>query len=183
MTKKKILQKAFQAEAKKKMMRVFKQALTMITSGCDELAVRHLSDRLPPSFTPQEAALTHENRAENGGRIWPNTMVRLAHPGLARLVVEESDGDGDGGKKVVLYHSVDNSRVYHEHPLSPMEFEIDDAPALEMLITTVEPHWVCVRDLIHGDIEDKMDIAQSLYDEGILAIFQKENPDTTVQTG
>ena len=64
-----------------------------------------------------------------------------------------------------------------------MEFEIDDAPALETLLTTVEPHWVCVRDLIHGDIEDKMDIAQSLFDEGILAIFQEDSPDATIQTG
>ena len=28
-----------------------------------------------------------------------------------------------------------------------------------------------------------MDIAQSLYDEGILAMFQDEAPDTSVQTG
>ena len=54
-----------------------------------------------------------------------------------------------------------------------MEFEIDDAPALEMLLTTVEPHWIFVEDLIHSD-KDKMEIAQSLYDEGILAMF-KEN--------
>jgi hypothetical protein len=32
-----------------------------------------------------------------------------------------------------------------------------------MVLTTVEPHWICVQDLIHGDIEDKMDICQSLY--------------------
>ena len=88
-----------------------------------------------------------------------------------------------GGKKVVVYHSVDNARVYREQTLSPTEFEIDDAPALETLFTTVETYWVCVRDLIHGDIEDKMDIAQSLYNEGILAMFQEESPDTTVQTG
>jgi hypothetical protein len=39
-----------------------------------------------------------------------------------------------------------------------------------------------VKDLIHDDIEDKMEIAQSLYDEGILAIFQAEKPDRSVQT-
>jgi len=183
---KEILQNAFKVEAKKKMMRVFKQALSMLTWGCDEMGKRHISDRLPPSLTTVEASLTHENREGNGGMIWPNTMVRLARPGIARLVIEDGDGDGNrtvDSRKAVIYHSIDNSRVYHEHPLSPIEFEIDDAPALEMLITTVEPHWVCVRDLIHGDIEDKMGVAQSLYDEGILAIFQKDNPDTTVQTG
>ena len=169
------MQEAFKAEAKKKIMRVCKEALDMVTSGCDEISKRFLSDRLPPAFTLQELALTSDNRAENGGKIWPNTMVRLAKPGIAHLVIEND--------KAVLYHSVDNSRVYHETPLSPMEFEVDDAPALEALLTTVEPHWICVQDLIHGDIEDKMEIAQSLYDEGILAMFQEEKADTTVQTG
>jgi lysine-specific demethylase/histidyl-hydroxylase NO66 len=169
------MQDLFKAEAKKKVMRVCKEALELVTIGCDQMAKRFLSDRLPPAFTAQELSLTSENRAENGGKIWPNTMVRLAKPGIAHLVIEDG--------KAVLYHNADNSRVYHETPLSPLEFEIDDAPALEALITTVEPHWICVRDLLHGDIEDKMDIAQSLYDEGILAIFQSEAPDTSVQTG
>ena len=169
------LQEKFKAEAKKKIMRVCKEALAMVTVGCDQIAKRFLSDRLPPFFTPHELSFTSDNRAENGGKIWPNTMVRLAKPGIAHLVVE--------GDKAVLYHSADNSRVYQEVPLSPLEFEIDDAPALEALLTTVEPHWICVQDLIHGDIEDKMDIAQSLYDEGILAMFQEEKADTTVQTG
>lgn len=169
------LQDAFKAEAKKKIMRVCKEALSIVTDSCDEIAKRFLSDRLPPSFTPSEAAFTSENRVETGGKIFPNTLVRLAKPGLARLVVEND--------KAVVYHSLDNSRVYHETPLSPLEFEIDDAPALETLITTVEPHWICVQDLIHGDIEDKMEIAQALYDEGILAMFQDDRPDRSIRTG
>jgi lysine-specific demethylase/histidyl-hydroxylase NO66 len=61
-----------------------------------------------------------------------------------------------------------------------MEFELDDAPALEALLTTTEPHWIQVQDLIHDDVQDKMDIAQSLYDEGILAVLA---PDKSVQAG
>lgn len=173
--RKKKLQKAFKAEAKKKILRVCKEALSMVTSGCDQMGKRFLSDRLPPALTTIETAFTSENRAETGGKIFPNTMVRLAKPGLARLVVEDD--------KAVIYHSLDNSRVYHETPISPLEFEIDDAPALEMLLTTIEPHWICVQDLIHGDIEDKMDIAQSLYDEGILSMFQDNRPDRSIQIG
>jgi lysine-specific demethylase/histidyl-hydroxylase NO66 len=100
-------------------------------------------------------------------------MCRLVRPGIARLVLED--------EKAVLYHCADNSRAFHGNPLSPMEFELDDAPALELLLTTVEPHWICVTDLLHGDIEDKMEIAQTLYDEGILSILQSEKPDRTVQ--
>ena len=64
-----------------------------------------------------------------------------------------------------------------------MEFEVDDAPALEQLLTTVEPRWIAVNDLIHGDVEDKMGIAQALYDEGLLATMLVEAPDRSVQTG
>jgi lysine-specific demethylase/histidyl-hydroxylase NO66 len=171
----KALQHQFKTEAKKKIMRVCKEAIHMVTWACDEIGKRFLSDRLPPAYTARELSLTSDNRAMNGGKIWPNTMVRLAKPGIARLVVEDD--------KAVLYHNSDNSRVFHEVPLSPLEFEIDDAPAIEMILTTTEPHWICVQDLLAGDIEDKMDICQSLYDEGILAIFQEEKPDTSIQTG
>jgi lysine-specific demethylase/histidyl-hydroxylase NO66 len=36
-----------------------------------------------------------------------------------------------------------------------MEFEMDDAPALELLLTTAEPRWIQVQDLIHDNIEEK----------------------------
>lgn len=168
------LRSLFLEEAKKRVMRVTKEAMSLIDAACDQIGKRFLSDRLPPSLTPAEAALTSEHRKENGGKIWPNTMVRLVRPGIARLVLEDD--------KAVLYQCMDNSRVYHGNPLSPLEFEMDDAPAIEAILTTVEPHWIMVKDLIHDDIEDKMEIAQSLYDEGILAILQAEKPDRSVQT-
>ena len=40
-----------------------------------------------------------------------------------------------------------------------------------------------VRDLIHEDVEEKMGIAQSLYDEGVLATMSAEALDRSVQTG
>ena len=60
--------------------------------------------------------------------------------------------------------------MYHDTPLSPMEFEIDDAPAMEQLLTTTEREWIQVADLIHDSIEDKVGIVKALYDEGILCI-------------
>jgi bifunctional lysine-specific demethylase and histidyl-hydroxylase NO66 len=168
------LRSNFIDEAKKRIMRVTKEAISMIDAACDQIGKRFLSDRLPPALTSAEAALTSEHRNENGGKIWPNTLVRLARPGIARLVLEDD--------KAVLYQCMDNSRVYHGNPLSPLEFEMDDAPAIEAMVTTVEPHWIMVKDLIHDDIEDKMEIAQSLYDEGILAILQTEKPDRSAQT-
>ncbi|KAL7463862.1 hypothetical protein ACHAXS_004213 [Conticribra weissflogii] len=182
-------QNYFKNEAKKRIMRVCKQAMSMLDDACDQIGKRFLSDRLPPALLEPELSLTKEASPLSSSasktlghphhdptkKIWPNTLCRLVRPNIARLVIEDS--------KVVLYHCLDNSRVYHGTPLSPMEFEIDDAPALEQLLTTVEPHWIMVKDLIHGDVEDKMEIAQALYDEGILATMLADAPDRSVQTG
>ena len=96
--RRKIQQESFKAE-------VCKESLSMVTYGCDEIGIRMFLDRLPLALTEIEAALTSESKAESGGKIFPNTSVRLAKPGLARLVVE--------GGKVVVYHSLDNSVLYH----------------------------------------------------------------------
>ena len=173
----------FKSEAKKRIMRVCKQAMSMLDDACDQIGKRFLSDRLPPALLEPERCLTKEALSDNTAvhhhdaakKIWPNTLCRLVRPGIARLVMEDD--------KAVLYHCLDNSRVYQGTPLSPMEFEIDDAPALEQLLTTVEPHWIQVSDLIHGDIEDKMEIAQALFDEGMLATLLTDTPDRSVQTG
>lgn len=136
----------------------------MIDAACDQLAKRYMSERQPPSLTPQELLNTVKAPDGESKYILPNTMCRLARPGIARIVVEE--------EKAVLYHCLENSREFQGNPLSPMEFEMDDGPALEQLLTTVEPHWILVNDLYHDSIEDKVAIAQALYDEGILAIHE-----------
>jgi hypothetical protein len=64
-----------------------------------------------------------------------------------------------------------------------MEFEMDDAPALELHLMTVEPRWIQVQDLIHDDIEEKYEIAQTLYDKRILSILETEKQDKSVQVG
>jgi len=146
----------------------------LLDAGADQIAKRFLSDRLPPYLSKQELLLTSDNREGNGGKIWPNTMIRLTRPNVARLVLEDD--------KAVLYHCADNSRVFHGNPLSPMEFELDDAPAIEMILKTSEPHWIQVSDLIHGNIEDKMEIAQVLFNEGIVTMLQADAPGKSVQT-
>ncbi|CAB9508295.1 demethylase and histidyl-hydroxylase NO66 [Seminavis robusta] len=159
-----LMQENFREEAKKRIMRVAKEAMDMVDAACDQIGKRFLSDRLPPGLTAEELAGTTEGQKD--AKIWPTTLCRLSRPGIARLVLEDG--------KAVLYHCADNSRVFHERALEPMEFEVDDAPALEQLITTVEPEWIPVSDLIHEGMGDKIAIAQALYDEGILAIVNPE---------
>jgi len=131
--------------------------MTMLDAACDQMGKRFLSDRQPPAWTPQEKdTLTKDED------ILPNHLCRLARPGIARLVLEDD--------KAVVYHCINNSRGSDGSPISPLEFEMDDAPAIEQLLTTVEPHWICVADLIHDTMEDKIGVAQALYDEGILAL-------------
>jgi lysine-specific demethylase/histidyl-hydroxylase NO66 len=160
--KKEQLRKSFAEEATKRLMRVTKEAISMIDAACDQMGKRFLSDRQPPALTQAESELTSEKHG--GGKILPTTMCRLVRPGIARMALEDG--------KAVVYHCAENSRVYHGNPLSPLEFEMDDAAAIEGLLTTVEPYWIMVKDLFHDEISDKIEIAQSLYNEGILAILQ-----------
>ncbi|MFN9979555.1 MAG: hypothetical protein ACK53Y_06570 [bacterium] len=142
----------------------------MVDAGCDELGKVFLSDRLPPALSWNEVPLMGEvnNRSSScitrhfQKVIAPSHMIRLVREGIARLTIEEG--------KAIVYHCMDNSREFHGAPLQPLEFELDDAPALEMILRTVPPHWICVQDLLMDDLEDKVEIAQSLYNEGILSV-------------
>ena len=110
-----------------------------------------------------ERVLTNDN---DNGEICAETMVRIAREGIARIIMEED--------KCVMYHCADNQRD-HRSELSPMEFEADDAPAIELLLKTAAPQWVKVADLPHGpadDVDDKIEIVKALYEEGIVAIMQ-----------
>jgi lysine-specific demethylase/histidyl-hydroxylase NO66 len=159
-----MLQEKFRADAKKRIMKVAKTAYEMIDGACDQVAKRFMSGRQPFVLTKPEREQTSKADGEDDEekQILPNTLCRLARPGIARLIIEDD--------AAVVYHCGDNSREYEGNPLSPVEFELDDGAALEQLLTTVEPHWIFVNDLYHDTIEDKIAIAQSLYDEGILAI-------------
>mmetsp|Transcript_56345 Transcript_56345/g.136660 ORF Transcript_56345/g.136660 Transcript_56345/m.136660 type:complete len:574 (-) Transcript_56345:2211-3932(-) len=165
--KRKMLQEHFRAEAKKRIMNIARTACEMIDASCDEMSKRFISERQPPALTPKEKYMTAQgDTAADETPILPNTLCRLVRPGIGRLVIEDD--------KAVVYHCADNSREYQGHEISPLEFEMDDGPALEQLLTTVEPAWIVVNDLYHDTIEDKIAIAQSMYDEGILAIRQPE---------
>src|SRR3546814_5443183 len=67
---------------------------------------------------------------------------------------------------------MDNARVMHCAPLAPIEFELDDGPAIEMLLNAY-PHPVRVNDLPHPpteDIDDKIGIAEALFKERLLVL-------------
>ena len=162
-----LLREQFKIRARKRIMEVAETACTMLDAACDEMATRYMSERQPPALTAKEVTLTSQgDETADEKPILPNTMCRLVRPGVGRLVLEDD--------KAIVYHCFDNSREYQGNPISPMEFEMDDAASLEQLLTTVEPEWILVNDLFHDSIEDKIQIVQCLYDEGIIAVKQAE---------
>ena len=56
-------------------------------------------------------------------------------------------------------------------PQNPLEFELDDGPAIEALLAAY-PEPVTVSDLEHPseELDDKLGVAQALYKEGFLLI-------------
>ena len=183
---------------KGKIARIAKEAMAMVDQASDELALKFLSDRLPPALTPfelisanqrteiddagmyeaeAEAEAEEEEEEEEevevedfkNADIFLSSKVRLLRKGIARLIIEDD--------KAVLYHSMDNSKTFHEVPLSPLEFELDDAPAIEKILKTFAPDWCLVNDLPHPpaeDSDDKIGICKSLFEEGILAVDNRE---------
>jgi lysine-specific demethylase/histidyl-hydroxylase NO66 len=59
-------------------------------------------------------------------------------------------------------------------PVSPLEFELDDGPAIEALLSAY-PKPITVSDLYHPseELDDKVSVAQALYKEGFLLIMDE----------
>lgn len=73
----------------------------------------------------------------------------------------------------MIYYHV-NIRVPGAHENSPLEFELDDGPAIELLLKAY-PEGVMVQDLPHPseELEDKVGIAQALFKEGFILIVDE----------
>lgn len=65
-------------------------------------------------------------------------------------------------------------RELHGAPLQPLEFELDDGPAIEVLLAAY-PEAVLVSELPHPseELEDKISLAQALYREGFMLIHDE----------
>jgi hypothetical protein len=78
---------------------------------------------------------------------------------------------------------MDNSRVHHGSALRPLEFELDDAPAVEALLNAY-PDAVAVKELPHppaDDIDDKLEIAKALFSEGFLVYEGEGSADRSAE--
>ena len=133
---------------------------------------RLMHDILPPCLSDSELKRTVERDGErwNSGKsrvvnrveIDPDTEVRLLRANCIRLVCEDED-------KVRIYHSVDNTREYHETEEQFMEVDPEMAPAIEELISSYPKYRTAESLNVEGEsLEDKMRLVQDLWERKIL---------------
>lgn len=157
---------ALLAALQRRLRSVAETALDLVDAAADQLSRKFISERLPPVLSPAEE--TAQGRAGGPGpgaatTVFPFTRLRMLRPGLACCVVEDG--------KLCVYHCMDNSRELFGSPLSPLEFDLDDGPAIEALLAAY-PHGVTVTSLPHPSEEesDKVDVAAALFREGFLVV-------------
>lgn len=155
--------KAFGEQLKGALKLVLGESMGMLDATADQMAKNFLVDRLPPALEDEEENCTNDNSPLQ--KITVNTQLKLVRHNVARLVIEDG--------KAVLYHCRDNSRQHHETPLSPLEFELDDAESIEFILASY-PNYFRVGDLPHEDPEDQKGLAKALYKEGILMFLKSD---------
>jgi hypothetical protein len=146
---------------RKTMKTVTSELLDIFDPAFDQHTKNLIMERLPIPLTEEEELLTGVGTPN--AVIHPYTQLRMIRPGVAVAVVEEG--------KVVVYHCLDNSRETFGNPINPLEFEVDDGPAIETLLNAY-PRSVTVEELEHpsDEIDDKLGIVLALYKEGLLVI-------------
>ena len=151
----------FMNNIKDVMKAVTEHIIEGMDASIDQMARTFIGARLPIPLTEEQETVSMSGAPDV--RIHAYTKLRMLRPGIARVLVEEN--------MVVVYHCMDNSRLLHELPLRPLEFDLDDGPTIEALLQAY-PVSVMVADLPHpsDEDEDKVGIAQALYKEGFLLI-------------
>ncbi|XP_006884761.1 PREDICTED: bifunctional lysine-specific demethylase and histidyl-hydroxylase NO66 [Elephantulus edwardii] len=139
-----------------------------VDAAADQRAKDFIHDSLPPVLTDRERALSVHGlpiRWESGepvnvgSQLTTETEVHMLQDGIARLV-----GEGD---HLLLYYTVENSRVYHLEEAKYLEIHPQQADAMELLLRSY-PEFVRVGDLPCDTVEEQLSLATMLYDKGLL---------------
>ncbi|CAF0898292.1 unnamed protein product [Brachionus calyciflorus] len=149
-----------------------------IDAAVDQFAKDFIHQTLPPFFTKDEKSRSiHDhgerwnsdnNRVENIAEIEPDTSIKIIRKNCLRLVVEEDS--------CFVYHNLENSKIYCEKEPQYLEVDTDAAPSIEFLLNSY-PKYVTVDELPMETIEDKISVAQCLYDKGLLVTGEPLNCD------
>ncbi|KAL7888555.1 hypothetical protein AOLI_G00035290 [Acnodon oligacanthus] len=139
-----------------------------VDAAVDQKAREFLHDCLPPALSEEEKSSSvygASARWEDGEAVdvavhmKGQTKIRLIRAGVARLC---SDGEA-----VHLYYTTENSRVYHKEEPKSIEIKAEHTDAVEFLIHNY-PKFVTVASLPCDIAEDKVSLAELLFDKGII---------------
>jgi len=129
----------------------------------DRMAVRFQEERTKPAELGKLGE--DETPKQSVEKLSLNSEVELAFPGVATLTVE--------GDAAILYHSCQNTRVHREAGPRGLEFDLEDAEALEQILRSKPRNPFAVKTLTHpGDDDDKLRIARFLVTEGVLRLCE-----------
>ncbi|XP_041469685.1 ribosomal oxygenase 1-like isoform X2 [Lytechinus variegatus] len=152
-----------------------------VDAAVDQMSLEFFHTSLPPVLEEAEESccVFGENASCKNGQVSglvelsEDTQIRLLRRNILRLVPEDD--------KVLVYHSVENSRVYKEKELQFIEIPPEFAPAVEHLIHSY-PDYIPVSTLgdqledTNGENADPVDLAQTLYENGLLMTRSKLEP-------
>ncbi|KAM4712579.1 ribosomal oxygenase 1 isoform 2-T2 [Anableps anableps] len=181
-----------------------------VDAAVDQKAREFFHDCLPPVLTPDELATSVQgaltrwedgNAKDVGVNITTQTCIKLLRAGCARLC---SDGDA-----VHLCYTTDNSRVYHKEELKSFEIQTEvylfcvsglmlyivlwtsallflkyffqHTDAVEFLIHSY-PNFVTVGTLPCDSVQDKIALAELLFEKGIIHTSEPLQAPPTVQS-
>lgn len=140
-----------------------------IDSAVDQMAKQFLHESLPPCLSESEKMRSihgngekwnvKKNRVDNVIELEPDTSIKLIRRNCLRLVVEDN--------ACLVYHNLDNTKIYQEKEPQYLEVETEVAPAIEFLIKSY-PNYVTVEELPLKTEEEKLVVASCLYDKGLL---------------
>ncbi|XP_044518000.1 ribosomal oxygenase 1 [Gracilinanus agilis] len=139
-----------------------------VDAVADQRAKGFLHDCLPPVVSEKERALSVHglparweagDARDVGAKITTETQVRLLRHGLTRLVSEDDS--------VLLYYTVENSRVYHQGEPKYLEIDSQYTDGIEYLFSSY-PGFVQVGDLPCDNRKDQISLVTMLFEKGLL---------------
>uniref|UniRef100_A0AAY4DNW0 Bifunctional lysine-specific demethylase and histidyl-hydroxylase n=1 Tax=Denticeps clupeoides TaxID=299321 RepID=A0AAY4DNW0_9TELE len=151
-------------------------AYAPVDAAVDQKAREFLHDCLPPVLTPDEKTTSvfgAPARWEDGevvdveAQIRAQTRIRFIRGGIARLC--------SNGEDVLLCHTIENSRVYHKEEPKSLEIKSEYTDAVEFLIHSY-PKFVTVASLPCDTAEDKVLLAEMLYEQGLIHTSEPLQP-------
>ncbi|XP_038076046.1 ribosomal oxygenase 1-like [Patiria miniata] len=145
--------------------------------AADQMAKGAMHDSLPPKLTQDEHACSifgngpvcNNGSVSNEVEIDEDTQIRIVRRGVVRLIVEDD--------QVRVYHTLENSRVYHSKEPQFVEIPAEAASAVEFLLHTY-PAFTTVGSLpLVDDWKDKqVELAQVFYEKGIVVTEKPLQP-------